>query len=219
MAESPDVALVFGSFLAGHSRKAIKTIQESFPHDLSLSIGEPVEGNAFDFNTLKTTKVLVVCSSSQLGYPPPNIQEFVYHLLVAATTNPGCLSHLRHAVFGNGSEEYWKTYMNVPRYIDRLLEQCGSRRFYARGERGEPHAALGTESCGVQKWAPAMWGALAQVMATEAEGNSDTVVPWDALWAKKESEFHQNVKEWPLEKLEGVLEAPIKNPTSIFARL
>merc|ERR1712129_205047 len=87
------------------------------------------------------------CTSSQYGMPPPNIKEFAHQLLLAAESNPGCLSHLQHAVYGNGDETYWKTYMNMPRYLDKLLEKCGSRRFFARGETGEPNAALDTGKC------------------------------------------------------------------------
>ena len=31
---------------------------------------------------------------------------------------------LQHAVWGNGDERWYKTYMNVPRVLDSLLERC-----------------------------------------------------------------------------------------------
>ena len=73
--------------------------------------------------------------------------EFTHQLLLAADTNPGCLKHLQHAVWGNGDERWLNTYMNIPRYVDQLLAECGSRRFYARGEAGEPHSPTGSEAC------------------------------------------------------------------------
>merc|ERR1711933_455883 len=119
--------------------------------------------------------------------------------------NPGCLSHLKHAVYGNGDETYFKTYMNMPRYMDLLLEKCGSTRFYARGETGEPHAPLGTEKCECTAWAPAMWSSLAGVIAEEADGNKPGPVAWDALWAVHRSETHEKVTQWDLAQLEAKL--------------
>ena len=55
--------------------------------------------------------------------------------------------------------------MNVPRVLDALLERCGSRRFYARGESGEPHAPTGESAVQVEDWVPGMWGALAEARA------------------------------------------------------
>ena len=40
-----------------------------------------VEGNAFEFDSLKNIKFLIVCSSSQLGLPPPNLMEFAHQLV------------------------------------------------------------------------------------------------------------------------------------------
>jgi len=215
---APNVAFIYGSFFMGDSVRDINTIKDSFPKVPGLETAEPLEGNAFDFNSLKDCKVLVICTSSQIGFPPPNFRDFAHALLTVATTNPGCLSHLRHVVYGNGDETYFKTYMNMPRYMDLLLEKCGSRRFYARGETGEPHAPLGTEKCACTAWAPAMWSALASDIAAEADGKMGSAVPWDALWAKQPSETHQDVTEWDLAKLEKKLGKPDKAP-SLSAKL
>lgn len=216
-----NVALVYGSFFMGDSVRDINAIKDTFPQILriaGLEVIEPVEGNDFDFNTLKDCRVLVLCTSSQIGYPPPNCKDFAHALLAAATTNPGCLSHLRHVVYGNGDETYFKTYMNVPRYLDLLLEKCGSKRIFARGETGEPNAALGVEACQCTAWAPAMWSSLAASVAAEAEGDKDPSVPWDALWAVQRSEHHEKVTEFTLEQLEKKLGKPEK-PPSVFSKL
>lgn len=212
---APNVALVYGSFFMGDSERNIKDIQKGFPKIDGLEIAEPVEGESFDFNSLKDMKFLIVCTSSQYGMPPPNIKEFFHQLLLAAESNPGCLSHLQHAVFGNGDETYFKTYMNMPRYTDFLLEKCGSRRFYARGETGEPHAPLGTSKVTIQEWVPGMWAAAAQSLK---EGPSASAVPWDALWQKQSSEHHHNVTKFDLKKLEKKLGA-LKAAPSIFSKL
>merc|ERR1719210_125856 len=215
---APNVALVYGSFFMGDCERDIKAIKDAFPNIPGLELAEPVEGNSFDFSSLKDYKAIILCTSSQIGYPPPNFKEFAYQLLAAATTNPGCLSHLRHAVYGNGDETYFKTYMNMPRYMDHLLEKCGSQRFFARGETGEPHAPLGTEKCACTAWAPGMWAAVEASLAAEAAGKPDPAVAWDALWAAQRSETHEDVTEWDLGKLEKKLGKPEKKP-SIFAKL
>jgi len=212
---APNVALVYGSFFMGDSERNIQDIQKGFPNINGLEIAQPVEGNKFDFNTLKDTKLLVVCTSSQYGMPPPNIKEFIHQLLIAAETNPGCLSHLQHAVYGNGDETYFDTYMNMPRYTDLLLEKCGSRRFYARGETGEPHAPSGTKSLKIADWVTGMWTAAQQALT---DGPGAPAIPWDALWKEEPSEHHQKVTQWDLKKLEKKL-GGLKSAPSIFSKL
>jgi len=209
---APNVAMVYGSFFMGDCERDVKTIFEGFPKCEGLEVAEPVLGNAFDFNSLKDCKFLIVVTSSQYGMPPPNFKEFAHQLLLAAESNPGCLSHLQHAVYGNGDDTYFKTYMNMPRYMDKLLEKCGSKRFFARGETGEPHAPLDTEKCTCPAWAPAMW------KAAEAALKEPASVPWDALWAKHPSEHHSDVTEWTLQKLETKL-GKLKSAPSIISKL
>ena len=94
--------------------------------------------------------------------------------------------------------------MNVPRVLDSLLERCGSRRFYARGECGEPHAPTGQSEVQVEDWVPGMWGALAEAQP------ADPPVAWDALWAKEPSPHHQEMAIWSLREMvekQGALKA------------
>lgn len=209
-----NVALVYGSFFMGDSERNINDIKNGFPNIEGLTVAAPLEGEQFDFNSLKDMKFLVVCTSSQYGMPPPNIKEFTHQLLLAATTNPGCLSHLQHAVYGNGDDTYFKTFMNMPRYVDLLLERCGSRRFFARGETGEPHGPLSTSSLKVHDWVPGMWAAAA--LAKDEPGAP--AVAWDALWEKEPSEHHCKVTEFDLAKLEKKLGA-LQGSPSLFAKL
>jgi sulfite reductase alpha subunit-like flavoprotein len=219
-----NIAVVYGSFQKGDCERDAKTIHQKFPPLLQLTgydVYDPIDGNEFDFDLMKDIKVLVVCTSSKLGLPPPNFLVFAQHLLKAARTNPGCLSHMRHAVCGNGQEMYEDTYMNMPRYMDLLLEQCGSRRFFARGEFGEPNAALNTDKCECADWAWAMWLALTDTIVADADQVSWPLAGWDALWAQKPSPVHQNVKEWD----EKALEAAFKKaqltlaPPSVLAKM
>jgi sulfite reductase alpha subunit-like flavoprotein len=215
------IAFVYGSFHKQNCVRDVKIIHELLPKDLGLAATDPVEGNAFDFDSLKDVKVLVVCTSSKLGFPPENMLSFAHHLLTAAKTNPGCLSHLRHVVCGSGQVMYKKTYMNMPRYMDQLLEACGSRRFYQRGEFGEPHAALNTDKCDPTEWSSGMYKALADTLAADGAGTSWSATPWDALWEKKPSPLHNNVTQWDAEQLgEKIKKAKQSAPKpSLFAKL
>merc|ERR1712146_103929 len=87
----------------------------------------------------------VVCTSSMYGNPPKNFWEFYFHLKAASENPNKPLKGLQYAVFGNGDETYLDTYMNVPRMVDLLLEKAGARRFYGRGEAGEPYTPLDEE--------------------------------------------------------------------------
>mmetsp|Transcript_41583 Transcript_41583/g.72049 ORF Transcript_41583/g.72049 Transcript_41583/m.72049 type:complete len:215 (+) Transcript_41583:81-725(+) len=213
---APNVALVFGSFFMGDSERDIKTIKDSFPGVDGLEVAAPVSGKDFNFDMLKDCKFLIICTSSQYGFPPQNFASFAHHLLTAATKHPGCLSHLQHAVYGNGDETYFNTYMNMPRYMDMLLEKAGSRRFYARGETGEPHAPLDTEKCRCVEWAPAMWKAAAEAVK---EGPQAKPVAWDALWAKHKSEHHSKVTQWDMKKLMKKMSGKAPTPPAMFSKL
>lgn len=87
--------------------------------------------------------------------------------------------------------------MNAPRYLDQLLETCGSRRFCVRGEANEPCAPLHTTKCRIREWSSHMWEAMG---AAELR---DAPVPWDALWAEQASPFHHHVCPWTLTDLEA----------------
>jgi len=209
---APNVALVFGSFFMGDSRRDSEDILKAYPSDCGMSVSPaPIEGNAFNFNNLKDTKFLVVCCSSMYGNPPKNFWEFYFHLKAASENPKKPLAGLQHAVYGNGDETYFDTYMNVPRMVDELLERAGSRRFFARGETGEPHTPLGTDSIEAEVWAPGMWKAM---LTADAKAPS---IAWNAHWEGSKPVHHDKTTDWDLKKLEKKFGAPAE--PSIFAQL
>ena len=197
-----DVALVFGSFFMGDSRRDSAAIAGAFPADAAAAAGisgppTPIEGNSFDFNSLASTKYLVVCTSSMYGNPPKNFWEFYYHLKQASENPQKPLKHLQHCVYGNGDETYYDTYMNVPRMVDLLLERAGSRRFYARGETGEPHAPSGSSATNASEWSSSMWKAM-----VESPGPDGVPVAWDAHWEGSKPNHHDKYTDWTIKKLQ-----------------
>jgi len=188
-----DVAVVYGSFFMGDSKRDCADILSAFPEDCKMSVNqEGIEGNNFDFNNLKDTKFLVVCTSSMYGNPPKNFWEFYFHLKEASENPNKPLAGLQHAVYGNGDETYLDTYMNVPRMVDTLLERAGSRRFYARAETGEQFKPLEDDMIEAEVWAPGMWKAM-----LEADVNAPGVT-WDAAG---KSQHHDDSTDWEIEKL------------------
>ena len=198
-AERPRVATVYGTFCQGSSRFDAEDIYD-FAADDAFDVSTPQDGFQFKFDSLQETQFLLVSTSSWLGMPPPDFAEFAHQLLLAAQTNPGCLSHMQHAVWGRGDERWFRTYMSVPRYVDALLSECGSRRFFARGETGEPHAPTGTAECQIDQWAPAMWEAMRSAEAAATAGTP--AVAWDALWSPLvRSPHHEEIVEFELEAI------------------
>ena len=191
------VAIRYGSFNCGHSIEDTEVIRDWVERrpDLELSL-QVMSGDDFSFDELAELDHLVVSTSSVYGQAPGSISQFAHQLLLTAETAPGRLSHLQHAVWGNGDDRWFRTYMNAPRFIDHLLERAGSRRFYARGECGEPHAPTHSSDCQVKDWVPGMWAALAS-----AGQPADPPVAWDALWADEPSPRHQDMTEWSLREL------------------
>ena len=140
------VSIVYGTFCNGSSRLDAQAIAASATASRLRFRVNVEDGAAFDFDGLRDTAFLLVSTSSWLGMPPANLAGFAQQLLLAAETHPGCLAHLQHAVWGRGDERWLRTYMSVPRHLDALLSRCGSRRFFARGELGEPHAPTSAAS-------------------------------------------------------------------------
>lgn len=105
--------------------------------------------------------------------------------------------------------------MNCPRYIDVLLEKCGSKRFYARGERHEPHAALGIEDCNIETWAPGMWKAAMQAMKPR-DGEFEPIA-WDALWGSDPGDGKHNVIPFALEDLKKKMKGKLPVPPDMFS--
>lgn len=95
----PVVSIVYGSFEKGFSSRDAKVIRSRAPNGINIS--GPKRGTELDFNSLKDTTHLIICTSSQNGFPPENFADFTHQLLLAAETgDEGCLSHMKHAVFG-----------------------------------------------------------------------------------------------------------------------
>jgi flavocytochrome c len=211
-----DVAVVFGSFFMGDSKRDSASIHSTFPGIQGLEApASPIEGNDFDFNSLAKTKFLVVCTSSMYGNPPANFWKFYYHLKAASENPSKPLKGLQHAVYGNGDETYIDTYMNVPRMVDMLLERAGSRRFFARGETSEPHAACGTKAIDAAAWQDGMWKAMSTASAKDAP------VTWDAHWDGQGPNHHAKYTDWKLKKLTKTFGKPdtISNFSTPGARL
>mmetsp|Transcript_102911 Transcript_102911/g.295054 ORF Transcript_102911/g.295054 Transcript_102911/m.295054 type:complete len:218 (+) Transcript_102911:369-1022(+) len=104
------------------------------------TVADTMEGNdaAVQFSTLKDNYdvILVACSSFGDGYPPSGYEDFLKELYKARDKTfdqDPPLDGMQHAVLGFGSTIY-ETFQNNPRLTDKLLEECGSRRFAKRGE-------------------------------------------------------------------------------------
>jgi len=195
---------VYGSFTPqGNTIRDVHEIHELLSRVPSFNVATPTDGTSFDFNLLaeKSTndrQLLIIATSSMFGQPPQNFTPFAHNLLLAADTNPGCLAHLHHAVWGTGDPRWFDTFMNVPRYSDHLLEKCGSRRIHARGEFGEPH--LEEKECvSAEGWAERVVGSMSALDVEEDGGGEG--VPWDALWESHSSPTHNVVSGFTLENL------------------
>ena len=107
------VAIVYGSFASETSAEDAEIIQEYAMHRKLDLLMRVADGDEFDFDSLASCSHLVLATSSCLGHPPHNLSGFAHQLLLAGETAPGCLSHLQHAVWGNGDERWYSACMSV----------------------------------------------------------------------------------------------------------
>jgi len=212
------VSIVYGSFSPqANALRDANEIHEVLSAMPSLNVAQPIDGTSFDFNSLTPTtisnnpddndsttdqRLLITVTSSMFGQPPANFTPFAHNLLLAADTNPGCLSHFHHAVWGTGDPRWFDTFMNVPRYTDQLLEKCGSVRIHPRGEFGEPHLEE-VECVSAGGWAErvgkSMISSSLDLGNVGGDGGEHLDVPWDALWKNHESATHRIVRGFTLE--------------------
>ena len=188
------VAVVYGSFCTHReSQMDADLIRRALVAE-GLEVEEPREGCADAWEAVaRRVEGVVVCTSTRLGLPPENLAPFA-DALVGAAADAGAppLGHLKHAVFGNGHENWLSTFMGAPRNVDALLERCGSTRVFARGEANEPCAPLDVDRCRIRDWAPACAKAFARAL-----GNAGAPeVAHEALWAKMPSPFHHDFQPW-----------------------
>merc|ERR1712032_1483277 len=64
---------------------------------------------------------------------PANFEQFFVGLLKAVAAKKKPFAGMQHAVLGFGGASY-DTFQNCPRLTDKMLEECGSRRFHKRAE-------------------------------------------------------------------------------------
>ena len=142
--EAPSrVLCIFGSE-TGNSRRGLERMARSWTaacDDESFTIEAVLEGNAVASDGLealaKRCDVLVVATSSfGQGDPPANLAQFLEMLIVGAAAGGTPLAGLQHAVIGYGQSIY-PTFQNVPRLVDKLLGELGSRRCVRRVELDE----------------------------------------------------------------------------------
>lgn len=77
--------------------------------------------------------LLVLTSTFGEGDPPSNFERMLYELTAAGQSGARPLAGMQHAVLGFGDSTY-ETFMNCPRLVDKLMEECGSRRLHQRFE-------------------------------------------------------------------------------------
>ncbi|MDX2306129.1 MAG: cytochrome P450 [Microscillaceae bacterium] len=108
--------------------------------DLALLIAQDAEKIGFQsqvgaldhfVDNLPQEGLLVIVCATYNGTPPENAVRFYEWL--QSDLPAGLFHKLRFTVFGCGNRQ-WKTFQDVPRYIDQRLEELGGLRVYPRGE-------------------------------------------------------------------------------------
>lgn len=118
-------------------------------------VTELIEGNKaadkFDEINSKNYDLIVIGTSSYGdGDAPTGFGKFLYQCYEAAKNPDKPLKGLQHCVLGCGSTVYY-TFQNVPRIVDKLFEEAGSRRCIERVEIDEVEDFEENKKL-IQKW-------------------------------------------------------------------
>jgi len=144
--------------------------------DLAQRIGADADSHGFattiapldDYaGELADEGAVIIVTATYNGTPPDNAVQFV-NWLEACEAN--VLSGVRYAVFGCGNHDWAATFQDIPRKIDRLMEQHGARRLHSRGEGDAADDFDGQ----FDSWYGALWTRLAREfgigLATQVSG-------------------------------------------------
>ena len=131
---APRVLCVYGSE-GGTAKSALKKLANEWKAE-GVNVSNIIEGNSVGaLGSLSEEHDVIVVATSSFGEgdPPENFWKFALSLLQAVNKQEKPLAGMQHAVLGYGSSTY-PTYQNMPRLVDKLMEECGSRRFVQRAE-------------------------------------------------------------------------------------
>ena len=182
------VVVVYGSETGGTENK-IKGIVAKWrkrSSEMKFTLcGDPMSGTdaAAKFASLKEeADVLIVATSSfGDGDPPAGYEKFLSKLYAGSSAEEKPLAGVQHVVLGFGSTVY-DTFQNCPRLTDRLLEQCGSRRFAKRFEIDECETTDGDEQ--LKKFETEIFDCLQKGPSADAPAVCAWTVPGDVVLEK-----------------------------------
>ena len=124
--QTPILAL-FGSNMGASEDIAIQIAEHGLQYGFQPQLA-PLNDYT---DQLVTEGLLVIVCSTYNGTPPENAARFFAWLQSDLPKNH--FHGLKYTVFGCGNRQ-WKTFQNVPRYIDERLTALGATRVYKRGE-------------------------------------------------------------------------------------
>ena len=118
-------------------------------------------------NRLPPEGAVILVTASYNGHAPDNARAFTDWL---ETVEPGSLAGVRYAVFGCGNRQWARTYQEVPKRTDALMDSAGAERLRMRGETD----ASGDFFGGFEGWYSGLWADLGRafgraVVEAEAE--------------------------------------------------
>jgi len=134
------VLIVWGSE-TNCTKNVITEIADGWKADGKIKVVKVIEGDAisgeFDqINSSNYDALIVATSSYGDGDPPAGFGKFLYKLYEASKDGEEPFAGMQHAVLGLGSTTY-ETYQNVPRLVDKLIGEAGSKRCLKRVEVDE----------------------------------------------------------------------------------
>lgn len=193
------VLCLYGSE-SGTSKRALQTLSKQWTKESGgkFTIEKIADGNSVayeeEFTALakKYDVILVATSSYGEGDPPDNFALFVGSLLRASKDKSSPLTGMQHGVLGFG-ESVYDTFQNIPRFTDKLLGECGSRRLVMRVEVDGAADYEGSDSDQapeqqMAKFSKAVLAALKKLPAATSPPVCDWTKPESKLLEKTEAE-------------------------------
>jgi sulfite reductase alpha subunit-like flavoprotein len=187
------VLIITGSE-TGQTEREMKTIVSEWTarKDRKFEIAKVISGNKIskEFDNLCDNYDLMVVATSSFGDgdAPSSFTLFLEKLYEKKleAKNGGILDGMQHCVLGFGSTVY-ETFQNCPRLTDRLLEECGSRRFLERVEVDECDP---TEACmkKVEAWKESTFKYLNKPAAASKPPACEWAIPDGAMVLEKNAE-------------------------------
>ncbi|KAF2833493.1 NADPH-cytochrome P450 reductase-like protein [Ophiobolus disseminans] len=190
------IAIFYGSNTGTCEALANRLASDAANHGFRADVVDTLDAAR---ENLPADRPVVIVTASYEGQPADNAAHFVNWV---GTLKEKELENTSYAVFGCGHRDWAKTFHKVPKYLNKILEECGATKLV---EMGSTDAASGDIFTDFETWEDqVLWPALREKYgSSEVEGEGSLEATLDVeISTPRSTILRQDVREARVEEVE-----------------